>query len=154
VSVPEALAWLEVSADSKSPSTAQIYASAILEEFRRMAEQLDICARELDTRERLREEALAAHRSVEASFGDLEESARTTREEWDQARTGLETRLKDTAEKLLVAEGSLKDVHYALLNQPELKREEIASAIATIVTPYPPGEKSPEGDPYLWESGT
>jgi len=142
MSVPEAVAWLETSAESNSPSAAQIYARTILDEFRRLSEQLDVCARELDKREQLRHEAVSAHRALEAAFDGLEERARSGREQWDIERVNLEARLAKTQEKLRKAEGVLKDVHFGLLKQPELTREELATAITSVVKPYPEGAKA------------
>ena len=141
MSVPESIAWLETSVNSHSPSAAQIYAHTILEELKRLSEQLDICARELDKVEGLRHDAVSAHRALEVTFDSLEEKSRISREEWDAARTDLEARLKDKSEKLSFAEGVLKDVHYGLLKQPEITREELAAAITSAVTPYPEGAK-------------
>ena len=124
MSVPESIAWLETSRDSNSPSAAQIYATTILGELTRLSEALHVCAGEVDKRERLRHEAISAHRALEVTFDRLEEKSRAAREEWDSARTDLETRLADKTEKLRIAEGTLKDVHFALLKQPELTRED------------------------------
>lgn len=158
-SVTEAIAWLETSRDSHSPSIAQVYATTILGELHRLNDSIDVCSREVEKLERLRQEAVTAHRAVESSLGQLEDTARKGREEWDQQRTELETQLADTRAKLRTAESTLKDVHFGLLKQPELTREDIANAITSVVTPYAEGEKplfpeKPEGDPYLWESGT
>jgi hypothetical protein len=142
MSVPEALAWLETSANSHSPSTAQIYARTVLNELTRLSEQLNVCARELDKREQLRHDAVSAHRALEAAFDGLEERARSAREQWDIMRTDLETRLTDTQTKLGYAESTLKDIHFGLLKQPELTREDLANAIESAVVPYPEGATS------------
>lgn len=141
MSVPESIAWLETSRDSQSPSAAQIYATTILGELTRLSEALHICVGEVDERERLRQEEMRLHRKAQSSFDALEETARVAREKWDADRTDLETRLAATTEKLRGAENTLRDVHYALLNQPELTREDIANVITSVVTPYPEGEK-------------
>lgn len=159
-SVSEAIAWLEVSRNAHSPSMSHVYATTILGELHRLNDSIDVCSREVEKLERLREEAVNAHRAVESSLGSLEETTRRGREEWDQQRTELETRFADLQEKLRFAEGVLKDVHYGLLKQPELTREDLAKAITSAVTPYREGEKPlfpekpDEEDPYLWESGT
>lgn len=143
MSVPESIAWLETTADHHAaPSAAQIYATTILAELTRLSEAMHTYAVEIEQLERLRQEAMAGHRSAQSSFDELEEKARRAREEWDAARTELETRLADTREKLNVAEGTLKDVHFGLLKQPELTREDIAHVIESVVTPYPEGTKA------------
>jgi chromosome segregation ATPase len=153
MSVPESIAWLETSRDSHSPSLAQLYATTILGELHRLHDSLEICAREVEKLERLREEAVTAHRAVEATLGSLEDKAKQAREDWDGARTLLEAQLTDLRKKLGFAEGILKDIHFGLLKQPELTREDLAKAIESAVTPHPEGAKA-VGDPYLWESGT
>jgi hypothetical protein len=141
MSVPESIAWLEVSRDSKSPSSAQIYATTILGELERLSTAADTCARELESRDQLYREALAKQRSAEGLFHDLEQKTITAREEWDHVRHDLESRLSDATERLRVAENLLRDTHYALMKQPDHTREDIATLIANIVTPYSEGEK-------------
>lgn len=151
--VNEAIAWLETTANHHAPSPSVIYAASILGELHRLNDTLDVCSREVEKLERLRSDAVGAHRAVEATLAGLEDKARQGREEWDAARTDLEARLTDAKEKLAFAEGILKDVHFGLLKQPELTREDLAKAIESAVTPHTEGAKA-VGDPYLWESGT
>lgn len=141
MSVPESIAWLETSRNSKSPSAAKVYATTILDELQRIYTALDTTIRECESQERLRMETLRNHRDLESSFAGLEEKTTRAREEWDRDRAELEGRVAKVTERLRTAETMLKDAHYALLNQPELTREEIAASITSVVTPYPKGEK-------------
>lgn len=140
MSVPESIAWLEVSRDS-SP-TAQIYATTILGELERLSTALAACANELDTLERLRHEAVTAHRALESTFDALEERAKNAREQWDSQRTDLEARLTVARSDLEVAQNMLRDLHHALLNQPDMTREHLADVITSVVKPYPEGAKA------------
>lgn len=140
MSVPESIAWLETSRDSQSPSAAQIYATTIIGELERLSQALESCAHEVDNLERLRHDAVSAHRALETTFASVEEKTRIGREQWDRDRTDLTTRLEKTKERLAEAEGVLKDVHYGLLKQPELTRKDLAHAIESVVTPYAEGE--------------
>jgi hypothetical protein len=140
MSVPESIAWLESQHDA-SPA-ASIYSVTLLGELKRLSNALDMCAREVEHREALRQDAVRAHRALETAFDALETKASAARDEWDAARTALETRLKDTTEQLRFAEGVLKDIHFGLLKQPELTREDLASAIESAVTPWPEGAKA------------
>lgn len=141
MSVPESVAWLESFAGAAPGQAAQIYATTILGELTRLSEALNTCANELDHREQIRQEERAAHRAREYAFEELEQSATRARDEWDAKRTDLEARYTALKEKLGLAEGTLKDVHYALLKQPELTREDIARVIESVVTPYTEGER-------------
>lgn len=146
MSVPESIAWLEnaqhEAAHGGPHGATAIYASTILAELKRLSEALDICAREVELREGLRADAVTAHRALEATFDGLEQKSIRAREEWDRDRTDLQARQAKLTEKLQAAEGMLKDTHFALLHQPELTREEIATAILSVVTPHPEGAKS------------
>ena len=142
MSVPESIAWLETTANHHTPSAAQIYAHSILDELTRLSEALDGCAREIEKVEHLREEALAAQRKLEYTFGILEDKSVRAREEWDRDRTEFDRRLADKTEKLVRAEGVLRDIHFGLLKQPELTREDLALAIESVVTPHPEGAKA------------
>lgn len=141
MSVPESIAWLEQSRESRSPSAAHIYATTILGELTRLSAALDACAHEVEKRERLWQEERQAHRAREYAFDALEQKATAARDEWDSMRINLEKRHERTKERLRTAELMLKDVHYALLSQPELTREEIASSITSVVAPYAEGER-------------
>lgn len=141
MSVPESIAWLEHCQNADPPSSGSIYAKTILGELTRLSQAMETCAHEVDNRERLRHDAVTAHRALETTFAALEERASLAREEWDRDRTELTVRLNDLTEKLSTAEGTLKDIHYGLLKQPELTREDLARAIESVVTPYPEGAK-------------
>lgn len=84
MSVPESIAWLETSRDSKSPSMAQVYATTILGELERMGTALHLAAEERERLEQLRHDAVSAHRALESTVQDLEASTRRAREEWDE----------------------------------------------------------------------
>lgn len=142
MSVPESIAWLETTAHTKPSSAAQIYATTLLGELERLSRALDHCAREVENRERIFQEERGAHREREVAFDALEERARLARDEWDAARIELGGRLDQERAARERAETMLKDVHFALLKQPELTREKIASTITSVVTPYPKGAKS------------
>lgn len=145
MSVPESLVWLEnihQEASHGGPHAADaIYAATLLSELRRLSEALDACAREVEKLENLRAEAQALHRAAQGALHDLEENVQIARQNWDTKVTDLESRLTATKEKLAFAEGVMKDVHYGLLKQPELTREDLARAITSAVTPYTEGEK-------------
>jgi len=141
MSVPESIAWLESFAAAKPGQAPQIYATTILGELERLSEALGNCAREVDKREELWQEERTAHRAREYAFEELEQTATRTREGWDTARADLEERLAKSEEKRKLAEMMLKDVHFALLQQPELTRETIANTITSVVTPYSEGER-------------
>lgn len=142
MSVPESVAWLESFAGAAPGQAAQIYATTILGELTRLSEALNTCANELDHREQIRQEERAAHRAREYAFEELEQSATRARDEWDAKRTDLERRLERAKDDLAKAETMLKDVHFALLNQPDLTREAIANTITSVVNPYPEGAKA------------
>lgn len=137
MSVPEALAWLET---LQTPQ-AHVYSPTIIGEISRLTASLEACSRELDELDRLRDEAVTAHRKLQHSFGELEGQAVAAREDWDARRTEFEGRLAALGEKVVAAENLLKDIHYGLLNQPELTREDLANAITSLVTPYKKGER-------------
>ena len=145
MSVPESILWLENTRQEAAhggPHGADaIYAATLLSELRRLSEALDACAREVEKLEDLRAEAQALHRAAQGALHDLEENVQLARQNWDTKVTDLESRLTATKEKLAFAEGVLKDVHYGLLKQPELTREDLAQAITSAVTPYTEGEK-------------
>jgi hypothetical protein len=84
MSVPESIAWLQVSRNSKSPSLAKIYATTILDELERLSEALDTCGRDLDSAEAELQEVREQHRAREAAFEELEQKTITAREEWDE----------------------------------------------------------------------
>ena len=92
MSVPESIAWLETSKNSKSPSMAKVYATTILGELERLSEALHTAGVEVERSERLRAEAVRAHRTLESTLADLEEAVRIAREEWDAERKTLEKR--------------------------------------------------------------
>ena len=93
MSIPESIAWLETSKNSKSPSMAKVYATTILGELERLSEALHTAGVEVEKSERLRVEAVRAHRALESTLADLEEKTRAAREEWDAERDSLERRL-------------------------------------------------------------
>lgn len=138
---PEALGWLTVSATSKSPSTSQVYAIVILDEIERLNRELEAAAAEVENRERLRHEALTQLRELQKTFDGFEAKVSKSRDSWDHDRVALETEVRDLKERLQLAEGTLRDVHYGLTKQPELTREEIAGAITSVVKPYKKGER-------------
>ena len=142
MSVPESIAWLESFAASKPGQAAQIYATTILGELTRLSEALSACAHEVDQRERLWQEERQAHRAREYAFDELEQRATNAREVWDSTRLDLQNQLDYEKEQRRRAELMLKDVHYALLKQPELTREDIASTVTSVVTPYLEGERA------------
>jgi hypothetical protein len=141
MSVPESIAWLESFAAAKPGQAPQIYATTLLGELTRLSEALNTCAHEVDERERLWREERAAHRARESAFDELEQKASSARDEWDATRVKLGGRLDHEREERTKAETMLRDVHHALLHQPELTREEIANTITSVVTPYPEGAK-------------
>lgn len=142
MSVPESIAWLESFAAAKPGQAAQIYATTIIGEISRLSEALNTCANEVEKREQLWHEERQAHRAREYAFEELEQSATRARDEWDAKRTDLERRLERAKDDLVKAETMLKDVHFALLSQPDLTREAIANTITSVVSPYPEGAKA------------
>lgn len=134
--VAEAIAWLERSRDSKSPSTTQVYATAVLAELTRLNEAHDFAVREGAKTERIWRESLAKSRALEKQLFELEHETRVGREVWDAERARLEGFVDEYRERISFLEENLKDIHYGLLHQPELTREQIAEVITTLVTPH------------------
>lgn len=141
MSVPESLAWLESFAAARPGQAAQVYATTILGELNRLSEALGNCAREVEKREQLWQNERRDHRAREIAFDELEEKASLARDAWDSTRLDLQNQLTEAKEGRVRAETMLKDVHHALLKQPELTREEIASSITGVITPYREGER-------------
>jgi hypothetical protein len=139
--LPQALAWLEESAKSWSQSSQKVYARALLDEIKRLSDAATLHSREIEKREKLRKESRDEHLALGRKFGALKEELERERLEAETTRVGLEGRLTAEQEKRTIAENLLRDIHYGLLKQPELTREDLASAITSVVTPYPEGAK-------------
>jgi hypothetical protein len=60
-----------------------------------MRESLDVCATELEERERLWAEERDAHAARQYEFDVLEQKAIAARDEWDIARAELEAKLRE-----------------------------------------------------------
>lgn len=73
----------------------------------------------------------------ESLDGDLQR----TRRALDRLTAVRETRVTTAEERTRTFENVLRDVHHALLHQPEQAREHIAKMISEVVEPYTPGEK-------------
>lgn len=141
MSFSEALAWLRENAGSWTHSNQQVYSRLILDELDRLNGEIEIHVIERrnleDVRKKERRQALALDDELRKTREELERE----KDSWAAERTSLETSIREKNERIREAENTLKDVHYALLKQPELKREEIAHVIESVVTPYPEGEK-------------
>lgn len=140
MTVGEAIAWLEEGTKSRTPVVA-LASTAALRELRRLNSLVETTMRELNKRDEARKGELAARRRLESTLLKLEGEVRREREGWDATRRESEQRLANIEERLRLAEGTLRDVHYGLLHQPEVSREQIAEAIAGVVEPYTPGER-------------
>ena len=138
---PQATAWLEESAKSWTLSTQKVYAEAILAELKRLNDEIETHVTERQKLEEVRKKERREHLALDEELRRTQEEVERVRDAAAADRTALEGRLETSREKLALAENMLKDTHYALLKQPELKREEIADVITSVVTPYPEGEK-------------
>lgn len=139
--LPQAIAWLEEHAKSWTLSGERVYSEALLAELKRLNDEVELQAADLRRSEEMqkkhRTDFLEAYENLQKLKADmvaLDEAAVA-------AQTSLEARLTDSQEKRTIAENLLRDIHYGLLKQPELTREELANVITSVVTPYPEGAK-------------
>ena len=139
--LPQALAWLEESAKSWTQSSQKVYARALLDEVRRLNGLVDEQDTELRKREELRKKERDDFHALDREHQRLKEELIRLDEAGAATVTGLERRLEEEQGKRTTAENLLRDIHYGLLKQPELTREDLAAAITSVVTPYPEGAK-------------
>ena len=138
---PQATAWLEENAKSWTLSSQKVHSEAILAELKRLNDEIETHVTERTKLEEVRKKERREHLALDEELRRTKEEVERIRDAAATEQTALEGRLEGLKEKLSLAETMLKDTHYALLKQPELKREEIADVITSVVTPYPEGEK-------------
>lgn len=138
---PQATAWLEENAKSWTLSSQKVHSEAILAELKRLNDEIETHVTERTKLEEVRKKERREHLVLDEELRRTKEEVERIRDAAATEQTALEGRLEGLKEKLSLAETMLKDTHYALLKQPELKREEIADVITSVVTPYPEGEK-------------
>lgn len=109
----------------------------------RITAKLSGCAQEVARRD----EAAGVARQQDLGRADRlrlsEEEVARLQDALAHARRQRQTENDDHEDKVRILEGVLKDIHYGLLYQPELNREQLAEAIAGTVEPWPtaPGGK-------------
>jgi hypothetical protein len=107
------------------------------EEIDRLVSKLEGCAQEVARRE-------DAYKISRQQDRDRADRLRRAEEEVERLRTSsAHAKQQHTIEfqsydrRLKEKDGILRDIHYGLLYQPEITREQLATTIASEVTPHP-----------------
>ena len=106
------------------------------DEIDRLMSKIEALAQELARREEADTAARQADRERVEHLRRVEVDVTRLRGALEHERQRREVQLADRDKRITEMEGLLKDINYGLLYQPELTREELASAIATEVTPH------------------
>lgn len=109
----------------------------IVDEIDRLVSRLEGCAQEVTRRDAAAEMAREQDSDRAVRLRLAEEDLSRVRAALDHEKQRRETQLVDRDERVALLTGMLRDLHYGLLEQPELSREELAQVITTEVTPWP-----------------
>lgn len=111
-------------------------AKTLSEMIQRVTAKLEGCAQELARREEADGIARQADKARAEKLRLCEEEGERMREALEFSRRQRSVETGATGDKIIFLEGILRDIHYGLLYQPEITREELASVIAQQVTPH------------------
>lgn len=111
-------------------------ARMLADEIDRLMSNLEGCAQEVARREDADKISRQQDRDRAERLRLSEEEVGRLRDALDHEKNLREVRAIAYDDRTRLLEGMLKDIHYGLLYQPELTREELAEAIATEVTPH------------------
>jgi hypothetical protein len=115
-------------------STSEV--KILVEELERLTAKLEGCAQEVARRDEADKVSRQADRDRAKQLHDLEDEVKRVRAALAHEIQRYEVRTVERDDRERLLEGILKDIHYGLLYQPELTREELAGVIATEVTPH------------------
>ena len=107
------------------------------DEIDRLASRLEGCAQEVARRDEADKTARQLDRARAKRLRLSEEKVERQHRELEHLKRQRTTETNDHDQKMRTMTGILRDVHYGLLYQPELTREELANVIAAEVTPHP-----------------